>query len=437
MLYQKLQTLTILLLAAGITPGVAVAQDATDYLPQYGGSDWTYTTEFSEIMEEFEEDFPESISQRDSVKSIDVEDTLTVYRMESMPLDDFGFDDFNGDFDDEVEAAEYGWMVYEDMVSPLIEIPDEFDEELPARLSANSANANLTGTAMITQQFDEEDLEFLPLFRFNTQPGDEWDLINVDELIEIPEEAREDPEFPDFIESIEINFHLKGSRHDQEDVELDGDTHTAEVFGTTMSLGITLNMDDEFDLPDVEADIFDEYSYTTRWVESYGNVNSSAESHTIDVEELMELIEILEGGGETEAAKLADVAIGIAEEDEFTELIIPAMNTQMSDYQEGDRDVSSEIVEADEMPDSPELKQNYPNPFNPTTTISYELPENGQVELNVYDVSGRHITTLVDQNQQAGAHQVTWDASNMSSGVYIYQLRYDNTVISNEMTLVK
>jgi len=69
------------------------------------------------------------------------------------------------------------------------------------------------------------------------------------------------------------------------------------------------------------------------------------------------------------------------------------------------------------------LKTNYPNPFNPVTTIRYRLAKSGHVRLTVYDVLGRRIATIVDANQQKGAHQVTFNASQFSSGVYFYRLR--------------
>jgi hypothetical protein len=69
------------------------------------------------------------------------------------------------------------------------------------------------------------------------------------------------------------------------------------------------------------------------------------------------------------------------------------------------------------------LQQNYPNPFNPATVISYQLPVNSLVTLTVYDILGRKVTTLVNQEEPAGNHSVYWDAANFSSGVYFYQLK--------------
>ena len=69
------------------------------------------------------------------------------------------------------------------------------------------------------------------------------------------------------------------------------------------------------------------------------------------------------------------------------------------------------------------LDQNYPNPFNPTTVITYQLLTHGYVTLTVYDVLGREVATLVNGQKSAGVHTVSWDASQLSSGIYIYRLK--------------
>lgn len=74
-----------------------------------------------------------------------------------------------------------------------------------------------------------------------------------------------------------------------------------------------------------------------------------------------------------------------------------------------------------------ELDQNYPNPFNPSTTIPYQLPVDGLVTLKVFDLLGREIATLVNEQQKAGYYRVTFDANRLASGVYFYRLQARST----------
>jgi hypothetical protein len=83
------------------------------------------------------------------------------------------------------------------------------------------------------------------------------------------------------------------------------------------------------------------------------------------------------------------------------------------------------------------LEQNYPNPFNPSTSIKYSLAEASEVNLRVYDVLGNEVATLVNSAQNAGAYNVTFDASNLASGLYIYTLKTGNFVSSKKMMLLK
>jgi len=78
-----------------------------------------------------------------------------------------------------------------------------------------------------------------------------------------------------------------------------------------------------------------------------------------------------------------------------------------------------------------------PNPFNPTTTISFALPEAARVTLSVYDVSGRQVAELVNGWRDAGSHEVTFDGSNLTSGIYVYRLTADNFSASGKMVLMK
>ena len=83
------------------------------------------------------------------------------------------------------------------------------------------------------------------------------------------------------------------------------------------------------------------------------------------------------------------------------------------------------------------LSQNYPNPFNPSTLIKYQLPENGFVSLKVYDVLGKEVATIINQQQTAGNYSVNFNAVNLTSGVYFYQLKSGNFVQVKKMILLR
>lgn len=94
------------------------------------------------------------------------------------------------------------------------------------------------------------------------------------------------------------------------------------------------------------------------------------------------------------------------------------------------------------IPSTIKLYPNYPNPFNPTTRISYSLPEETVVHLNIFNTLGQHIKTLVSSPQDAGFHQILWDGTNgsgkqVSGGVYLYQLNVNSKIRTGKMILLK
>ncbi len=84
-----------------------------------------------------------------------------------------------------------------------------------------------------------------------------------------------------------------------------------------------------------------------------------------------------------------------------------------------------------------DLSQNYPNPFNPATTINYDLPVKSFVTLKIYDLLGREVATLVNENQAASHYTINFDASKLSSGVYLYKLKAGDFVQTRKMMLLK
>ncbi|MCB0269211.1 MAG: T9SS type A sorting domain-containing protein [Calditrichaeota bacterium] len=83
------------------------------------------------------------------------------------------------------------------------------------------------------------------------------------------------------------------------------------------------------------------------------------------------------------------------------------------------------------------LSQNYPNPFNPTTTISFELPVASDIRLEVFDITGKRVETLVADRLESGVHEVVFDASHLPSGFYLYQLKGDRINLVKRMILLK
>ncbi|MCU7493899.1 MAG: T9SS type A sorting domain-containing protein [Ignavibacteria bacterium] len=94
-------------------------------------------------------------------------------------------------------------------------------------------------------------------------------------------------------------------------------------------------------------------------------------------------------------------------------------------------------VKTGAIPLSYEMSQNYPNPFNPVTTIRYSIPEASRVELKVYDILGREVTTLVNKDQNRGSYSVQFDAGKLSSGIYIYRISAKNFTKTSKMVLLK
>jgi len=95
--------------------------------------------------------------------------------------------------------------------------------------------------------------------------------------------------------------------------------------------------------------------------------------------------------------------------------------------------VNEEIITPSEFV----LYQNYPNPFNPLTTIRYEIPQTGFVTIRVYDILGREVAALVNEEKPAGSYEVIFNASQLSSGVYFYRIKTEEFVQTKKLILMK
>ena len=89
------------------------------------------------------------------------------------------------------------------------------------------------------------------------------------------------------------------------------------------------------------------------------------------------------------------------------------------------------------VPDKFELYQNYPNPFNPSTTIKYDISKQSRVKIEIYDILGRKVATLVDESQKAGSYKTVWNAAHIASGIYFYRLQADSFSETKKLALLK
>lgn len=95
------------------------------------------------------------------------------------------------------------------------------------------------------------------------------------------------------------------------------------------------------------------------------------------------------------------------------------------------------VEENTEIAKEIKLNQNYPNPFNPSTVISFSIPENSHVNLAVFDITGKQVSELTNGRMAAGSHEVNFNASGLSSGIYFYKLMVNNQIFTRKLTLLK
>ncbi len=99
--------------------------------------------------------------------------------------------------------------------------------------------------------------------------------------------------------------------------------------------------------------------------------------------------------------------------------------------------VTGDIEEEETIPTEFALYQNYPNPFNPSTLIKYQVPEKSFVLIRVYDLLGKELATLVNEEKSAGSYDVNFDAGQLSSGFYIYTIKAGDFTSTKKMILMK
>ena len=105
-------------------------------------------------------------------------------------------------------------------------------------------------------------------------------------------------------------------------------------------------------------------------------------------------------------------------------------------FEQGIKTVTS-VNEIQSIPNNYALFNNYPNPFNPSTTIIYQIPKQSMVKIRVCDILGQEVATIINEEQSAGEHSITFDGSTLSSGIYFYQLIAGNIILTKKFMLMK
>jgi len=113
----------------------------------------------------------------------------------------------------------------------------------------------------------------------------------------------------------------------------------------------------------------------------------------------------------------------------------------LSDYTET-IEVTSLLNDFDQIPSKVTLHNNFPNPFNPKTSFTYDLPQSGLVKINISNLSGSHVKTLINGNKDVGKHTIEWDSKDdqgntVPAGIYFYTLTTNNYTKTNKMILLK
>lgn len=139
-------------------------------------------------------------------------------------------------------------------------------------------------------------------------------------------------------------------------------------------------------------------------------------------------------------ADFTNAGQGTIDRDKIYQIILDPSNTLDVVYIDNFyfyKETSTSTEDRAGIPTGFSLNQNYPNPFNPTTNISFNIPNNGEVKLEVFNIQGQRVATLVDGFRSAGEYSVTFDAANLASGIYTYRLSTENSVQVKSMVLIK
>ncbi len=132
-----------------------------------------------------------------------------------------------------------------------------------------------------------------------------------------------------------------------------------------------------------------------------------------------------------------DVKLRMVEEDNLSEANYTLLKIHISNEVLNKSGFNEIFLDGQPLVIEYSLEQNYPNPFNPSTTINYQIPKDGFVTLKIYDVLGKEIKTLVNEEKTIGRYQVSFNATDLATGVYIYKIQVNDFVSTKKMILLK
>jgi subtilisin family serine protease len=209
--------------------------------------------------------------------------------------------------------------------------------------------------------------------------------------------------------------------------------HAASAFDTLIATALISSTDYGYwailnDASDGHFGVYTGFTSAEKWTALSSGTTVKPSAGTGDISE------VTSGGPYSIlAGDTLKVAFAVAAGNSLDDLR-SAISSARSKYQEILTDVSSEKTAT---PVSYNLSQNYPNPFNPSTTVKYQIAKQSSVTLKIYDILGREIATLVNEEKPAGSYSVSFNASSFSSGIYFYQIKAGGYTAVKKMILLK